>query len=413
QSASPLTDAGMDVAGLKVPEAAQAMGFDDIKPSGPLPPDTTIILNEEFRLSGEEEMSIRKLVDKDAEYDLYESTAEILREMLHQETELDGFGETATICERVTSEFLRLGRLAEAAHLLKYLQELEEKSRYSKPRWAERLKQARDAGADRDRLMVFADALNKHETMTEHDLRAYLDNFDWQALNRISELLGELNHEHHRRTLCDVLVERGRSHPDLVGKGVYDKRWYVVRNTVSILARIGTEAALRHLEHAVAHGERRVRQEIVSSLKENDSDRVLKLLATLARDEDCDIRREAISAVASRRGAQAFDTIVEMINDDRFPDLDESEQRQLLNAYSELGGEKAVGFLSRLILHYNPFRSPLRTFYRRAAFEALSYNRSEKAEKLLIKLTSSWRPDIRRQAVAALKQRREHLFMGV
>jgi exonuclease V gamma subunit len=90
--------------------------------------------------------------------------------------------------------------------------------------------------------------------------------------------------------------------------------------------------------------------------------------------------------------------------------LEPTEQKTLLRAFSILGGDVAVSYLSQLIEQYNPLRDSALTFYRQTAFDALSYNRSEKAEKLLVKLASSWRPDIRRQAAAALSRRREIVF---
>ncbi len=100
------------------------------------------------------------------------------------------------------------------------------------------------------------------------------------------------------------------------------------------------------------------------------------------------------------------------MNDQRFAALDREEQTVLLRAFSILGGDVAVDYLSRLILRFNPLRNRALAFFRRAAFDALSYNTGDKGQKLLVKLTSSWRRDIRRQATAALRRHRETLFQG-
>ena len=47
---------------------------------------------------------------------------------------------------------------------------------------------------------------------------------------------------------------------------------------------------------------------------------------------------------------------------------------------------------------------------REAAFEALTYNRGERAEQLLVSLGNSWFPGVKRMAQAALRKRREHIF---
>jgi len=391
-------------------EAAKAMGFDDLATSGKALPDTRLILNKEFKLSDEEEISIIQLVRDDAEFDSYESTVEILKEMLYQETEMDGFYETVTICEKMMTELLSDGRLVEAGRLLRFLTQLEGKIRSDKPLWAERLRDAHVTAGSRDRLKALSSALNNRPDIGAVELKQYLDNFGWEALSGITDLLGDFDHRLHREALCDYLTTRGRDHPDIVAKGIYDKRWYVVRNSASILARIGDDRSLGHLRQAVKHEERRVRLEVVTALKDCDNDKALEILAEGVMDSDREIQQEAINAILARRGRPAFETIAAIINDERFGSLEPGEQKALLRAFSILGGDAAVGYLSRLIEQYNPLRDSTLTFYRQAAFDALSHNRSEKAEKLLVKLASSWRLDIRRQAAAALRRRREIVF---
>jgi HEAT repeat protein len=288
--------------------------------------------------------------------------------------------------------------------------QLEEKIRSDKPLWAERLKDAHVTASSRDRLKALSPALNNRPDIGAVELKQYLDNFGWEALSGITDLLGDFNHRLHREALCDYLTTRGRDHPDIVAKGIYDKRWYVVRNFVSILARIGDDRSLQHLRQAVKHEERRVRLEVVTALKDCDNDKALEILAEAVMDSDREIQQETINAILARRGRPAFETIAAVINDERFGSLEPGGQKALLRAFSILGGDVAVGYLCQLIKQYNPLRDSTPAFYRQAAFDALSHNRSEKAEKLLVKLASSWRPDIRRRAAAALRRRREIVF---
>jgi hypothetical protein len=403
---------GIDSISFRTAEAAKAMGLDDIPPPKTHLPDTTMILNEEFKLSQDEEKNVNKLLCADAEFDMYESTTELLKEMLFQEVEMNGFYETVTICERIITEFLLTGKLEKASHLLQFLKELEEKIRHGKPLWSERLKDARVTAGSRDRLKALATGLNDYPEVVQAELTQYLDNFGWEALSGITDLLGEFDHRHHREALCDYLARKGRNHSDVVAKGIYDRRWQVVLNSVIILAQVGDDISLNHLKHALNHEERRVRLELVKALRNCSKDKALELLRQAAMDSDREIRSEAIDAIVGRNGQAAFETIAALINDEKFVLIDQDDQQKLLRAFSVLGGDVAVGFLARLILRFNLFRNATLSFYRRAAFEALSYNRSEKGERLLVKLASSWRPDIRRQASAALHRRREIIYGG-
>jgi HEAT repeat protein len=150
--------------------------------------------------------------------------------------------------------------------------------------------------------------------------------------------------------------------------------------------------------------------ELVTALKDCPSTEALGLLQSLVADSDRTIRRQAVEAIVARSGSTAFETIGALIDDESLPSLDHDDQQALLNAYSLLGGEQAVAYLSQMILRYNPLRDARLVFCRTAAFEALSFNASERGERMLVRLSSSWRPDIRKQAAYALQRRRENIF---
>ena len=250
-----------------------------------------------------------------------------------------------------------------------------------------------------------ATALNENKNVGTEELSKYLHNFGSESLGGITELLGEFDFRHHRETLCSYLTKAGTDCVEIISKGIYDKRWFVVRNTVMILARIGDKKALGYLKEALRHPERRVRLELVNGISNNELPEALALLTQAVADDDSEIRQIAIHAILTRRGRPAFEAITAIINDDIFLNLEQNHQQALLNAFSRLGGDQAIGFLTELIQQRSLIPSHSIAFFRQAAFQALAHNRSEKAEKTLKKYSSTWRPEIRRLANHALKQR--------
>ncbi len=400
-----------DDGGADVPiELARALGLGEPSGGTGRKTDVKLHLYGRFSISDEEEETIRSLLEEDASFDSYESTLELLKEFLGMESELAGLDETVTICEKIINEFVAAGKLIEAGVLLSHLKKLQESLEQQKPAWSERLKEAGMTAGSRERLAVLADSLNSHPDIGVTEIKRYLDNFGWEALSGITDLVGEFEHELHREALKDYLTARGQDNIDIVARGIFDKRWQVVRNSVTILARIGDARALRYLERVVHHEEPLVRMELVTALKDCPSTEALGLLQSLVADSDRTIRRQAVEAIVARCGSTAFETIGALIDDESFPSLDRDDQQALLNAYSVLGGEQAVAYLSQMILRYNLFRDARLVFCRTAAFEALSYNVSERGERMLVRLSSSWRPDIRKQAAYALQRRRENIF---
>ncbi len=394
---------------LNTAVAAEAMGFADIAPA-PSVPNTTLILNDEFKLSEEEENEFGVLLDEDNNFDMYESTAEILKEILHQEIDISGFAESVTITEKVISELVRAGALDQAANVLSYMGYLEEMIATKKPKWAERLKEAVITAGARERLQVLLEGLNEHPEIDELKIRAYLNNLGWESLAGITEIMGEIEHRSHREAFNNYLSQVGQNKVDIISRGIFDKRWFVVRNTAIVLARIGDDKALGYLEKLVDHEEQRVRIAIVEHIKESKNPRALKILSQTVMDEDPEVRRSSINSIIGLKGQGAFDVIEGIVKDNGFRDFDPTDQELLLEAYSIIGGDKSVSFLTRKILKYVFFRSARATYLRKAAMEALAINRSERAEKALIKLSGSWRANIRNLSTQAMNKRRSILY---
>lgn len=372
--------------------------------------DTAVILNDEFELTAQEETIIGEILEKDASFDSGQSTVDLLKEILAQETEFHEFNESVLICEKVHTELVESGALPMAAQVLAYLKLLQGQYENPKPQWSERLREAYIAIGSRDRLAILAEALNNHPEVTAEELENYLDTFGWEALAGMTDLLGDLEHMSHRLCLRDYLTERGRSNIDIVSRGIFDKRWYVVRNSVTILARIGDHRAMSYLKKTVKHCEPRVRQELVNSLKDCPNDQALDILQVMVTDLEADIRRAAIDTILARRSPAAFKAIAEIIDDEDFGRIDRKDRRELLKAYSLLGGAEAVPFLREIAARPNPLGDDDKTFMRDAAFEALIVNSDDEVGNVLSKLSRSWRPDLRRRASEALERRRRNLL---
>lgn len=404
-------DDEIDEISLRTAEAAEAMGLGDMQPSGgERVPDTALILNDEFKLSAEEEEEIRQIIIEDAHFEPYESTVELLQEMLLQETEMNGFFETVTICEKIINEFISAGKLAEASQILKYLRKLGRKLKKEKPLWNERINDALITCGSRERLQNVSNALNSNPDIDTVEINMYLENFDWQSLGGISDLIGTIDNDQYQNCIMEYLVEHGKEHIDVLSKGIYDKRTEVVINSTRILARIGNNKALHYLKKLTTHASDEVRLALVISLKDSPDDRVLSILQDAVLDRTREVRRQAVESIVARRGEKAFHAIAGIINDDRFGILDEDDQSNLLQAYSQLGGEHAVSYLESIIRMKSLFRDSQLLMLKTAAFNALAINKSEKCERVLLKLARSWRPFIKNQARETLKRRRDYIY---
>lgn len=406
----------IDLVSAQGEDVAQALGFGDSfdqtggGEQGSSIPDTTLILNDELKLAEEDEEEVRQILAKDAEFNMWESTVELLKEILHQETSLKEFIEAITVCEKILGEFLASGHLIEAGQLLRYFEFLEKQTIKKRPLWSERLREAKTAAGSRERLHIMCTGLNTSSYISAADLRRYLDIFDWQALAGITELIGVIENEVCREAVCDYLSERGKDNVHTVARGIHDKQPEVVRNSIRIISRIGGEKAFAYLMKVVNHSDLQVRLALVEALKDSPDDGVLKILRIAVTDPEVQVRREAVNSIVARRGKPAFDAITEILAGKHFKNMDSDDQQSVLNAYSILGGDQAVDILVKNVKKLNLFGSSNLKYLRSAAFAALAVNKSEKAERLLQKLSGHWRPDIRNQAMDTIQKRREVMY---
>ena len=246
--------------------------------------------------------------------------------------------------------------------------------------------------------------------ISEKDLLEYLDIFGWEALSVVVDFLGVLEFRSHREAVCDYLVKAGSDYIDIISRGIFDRRWFVVRNSVSVMARIGGEKAFGYIEKAIGHEDSRVRLQIVRGLGDNSDDKSISILKQLVWDADEIVSQVAITSLLKSDREDNFKTITEIINDDRFATFSESNQEMFITIFSKMGGEYAVSYLTTLISGWGLMQTQTQEFYQRTAFKALSQNRSEKAEAALLKLSRSWRKGIRQMAQTAIKERRAIIY---
>ncbi len=397
---------------LKLKEANEAMGYNDSEKTSTPNSKTTLIVGSEKLLTDEEKIKIKNILKNDKQFNSFESNCYLVKEVILQEVELEPFLESITISEKMISECVREGRIDLATVLLTFLGDYEAILQKKKPIWAERIKESRMTIGSRDRFNDLSESLNNNEEVNNDDILEYLSIFGWQSFAAIVDLLGVLEHRHHREAICDFLIKNGKGKADIISSGIYDKRWFVVRNSVNILAHIGDEKSLRYLFEAINHKEKRVRIEIVNSLEGVNNHIATELLCESTLDKDHEISQIALNHLMKQANIETFELFSSIIKNQVFFNNNSIDHKTHLRTYSEIGGENAVPYLVRLIKPLIIFNKQKGLYVRESAFYALSFNSSDNAEKELRKLSKNWRANVRIQAIDALIARDKNLSGG-
>ena len=293
-----------------------------------------------------------------------------------------------------------------AADLIYALRELRQEMGGSKPANAELLKDLIARIGDSSYIRKLSDIINRQSIINRAAIEIYLDALGLEALVPITGMLGHLVSREARLTVCDFLAKRGKDYINIIAGGLYDERWYVVRNTVLILGRIGGQGVIPHLTGVARHADQRVRHEVILALRANASDRAIEVMFEFLRDPEPDLRRIALNNLKKAGGARSFEIVKDIVHSPDFAAYPLNEQAQFLAVYSYLGGTDAIAFLYSMIQSFSLFGFGRKARYRVMALRALAYNSSPEAEDVLLKYTGVRRAWLREAAVSALGQRR-------
>ena len=168
----------------------------------------------------------------------------------------------------------------------------------------------------------------------------------------LCRILGWTENRTYRRILCDTLIEMGTEVVPEVARFLHDKRWFLVRNILLILGKIGGEQAQSAIMRKLGHGDKRVRREAVNALFQDENFDATGLL-TLLDDEEKAIRTTILSALIKTRASSPIaGELRDRIQDREFAKKNQEEINLFFEALAVCGaGDHAlVSFLKPLLL---------------------------------------------------------------
>lgn len=371
-------------------------------------PSQREIVQQAYELNEEESLQVEQELLKDLNFDDETEALNLLADLLDQEGHLSEFSDTIAACSRMHTHFIEIAELASAGTIVEMLDAAGKEHKKQHPQRERKVTEAVSAIGSRERLQLLAQTLNENPELNGEKLKDYLRRLNWTAYSALADLLGELDHQEHRMALCDALSRVDKSHVDLIASGIYDRRWYVVRNSAMILSRFNQPSAHRHLEKALGHSDALVRIEVVRGCQNHDPKYVNHVILLSIDDKSSQIQQVAMAIALRQEGPQAFKMFSTMISSTKFPDYNSSTQGKILFAYSLSGGKRAVALLTRMASRWHMFGGEQDTNEVRLALSALSRNNSPEAHAALKKLAANWRPKLKTMAREALKKVHSH-----
>jgi len=198
-------------------------------------------------------------------------------------------------------------------------------------------------------IELIGDMLNKGCAFDGTVFERFVSFLDTNAIMPLINILGELKSIHTRKLVIDALVYLGKKNISFFYDGLNDSRWYVVRNMVHILRKIGDKNAASHILKSLDNKDVRVRKEVIRALGELGGDKSETVLKKCLQDHDVNIRRIALSSLGCMGSDASKQIIMEQIVDKQFNEKSFYEKKAYFEALAYWKGRDVYEFLIKIL----------------------------------------------------------------
>lgn len=361
------------------PQGLEEMVKDQTQFSLPPPTDAASVLHQSlglklrdqslgsiFTLSEDEVSHIRHEMSRDEDINPVSILLNILLEILRIDITDDGFQQTADLLDSVFENLLHRGDLNYAVRILRAYHELMAPgSDLPEPRTVALRASLEKAGSPA-MVEAFGAILERSDQIDADQVLVFCLLLGKKAVIPLVDLMGKEERAKIRRTLCEGLVQICRGNIDPLLQGLKDSRWFVVRNVVYVLGRIGNPDCLDKIRFLVNHKEVRVRKELIHTLDLIRDDRSTDILLEMINDPDSAIRTQAVRSIAALQYGPALDILLDKVHKKEFLQYDRRERMEWFRALGQIGGNEMIPLFQRLLAR------GMRAWFNRAAREDMA-----------------------------------------
>jgi hypothetical protein len=300
-----------------------------------------------YPLTPDEVEGLRKDVEAEVDPIFASNITDILFEILVLEKEQESYQDAVHTLIKVLDGFLTLSRFVQATDLLKRVSILLKTDGLQDWQIGKIGEILLEAGGEA-RIARIGKVLEREEVRLE-EVNAYLSLLQKNSIQPLVKLLGELKNSKARRVFCDALSEIGKDAIELFIPFMEDRRWFLARNIVYILGRIGKEESLPYIQKAFNHEENRVRREAVQALGLIGGQKTVGLLVRALTDDDIRIRCMAAINLGKAGKKAGLIPLVEIVQSKEFYKREPVEIKAFFNGIGMVGSEEVVPVLQDLL----------------------------------------------------------------
>jgi len=173
--------------------------------------------------------------------------------------------------------------------------------------------------------------------------------FEKNAIEPFVKYLGEMKTIRARKNVIDALISLGKKDIQTLARKLDDQRWYVVRNIIYILRKIGDRRAIDYLLKTIRHGDIRVRKEVIKALGELGGHEVVQTLRECLDDPDVQVRTAAVKAFGSIGSEPAKKILLDKISGKSFKDRGLEEKKEFFETIARWKDTEVFDFIVKVM----------------------------------------------------------------
>jgi hypothetical protein len=313
------------------------------------PPVPTAIPQHLLMLTGGERAWLRNAVRAEELRDPLDDVIYILSATLAGVKDPGIFAAFAEIMVKLTGNMFLAGDLRNVIRLARFMSQLVNLGNITpEQRW--QISKALGEILSERTIPVLQQTVDGSDLLEHKELKELLTIFGSPALPAICELLGRVEKLKMRKVIIDVLIEIGGATPERFVPFLADPRWYLVRNMVLVLSRLGTPASLELIVGLASHKEPRVRREVLNFLEKSPDLKAKPYLLRFFKDESSALRIRAAQILAREQARFAFEPLLALIGADGFKSKSLAEKTALFEALGELSSGRVVPLFREMLL---------------------------------------------------------------
>lgn len=253
-------------------------------------------------------------------------------------------------------------------------------------------------------ISALGDILDGGHDVEESVFEDFVKCLDKAAIEPFMRILGDLKSIQARKNVIEALIHLGTKDIITLSKGLNDSRWYVVRNIIYILRKIGDKRAVDHLLKTTKHGDIRVKKEAIRALGELGGAGVLHALRDCIEDPDSQVRSASLKALGGMGSEAAKRIILNKVNDKAFRDKELEEKKEFFDVLSHWKDRDMFDFFAGILKNKTFFGRTKNYENRACAAYGLGLLGNKDALPLLNKYKADGNKLLRESVITAAKR---------